>query len=67
MAREMATGIEPLMGRQLKIFHLALQGDLLQHQEDPLAVDCKGSPSGPKALAHSKRHTATKHLKKEIV
>jgi hypothetical protein len=67
MAREIATGIEPLMSHQLKCLRLAIQGDLLKHQEDPLAVDCKGLPSGPKALIHIKRHIATGYWKKEIV
>lgn len=54
------------MGYQLWCFHLGLQGDLLQHQEDPLAVDIQRLPSGPEAFAHSKRHIANEHSKKGI-
>ena len=59
MAREIATGIEPLMDGQLQRIPLALQSDLLQHQEEPFAVNVKGLPSSSKALVHSKRHVAT--------
>jgi hypothetical protein len=47
MAREIAVGIEPLINCQRLCPLLGLWSNLLQHQEEPLAVNTKRVPSRP--------------------
>jgi hypothetical protein len=67
MAREMATGIEPLIDRQLWTPPLTTRGNLLQHEEESLAVDFQRMPPGAEALVHSRRRIATGYSKRDIV